>query len=150
MLKFSPLFFVFLIGCAGLNTGPAYEYEVINSDQIALEEIQATPTQFILEGAKSSQAWERGRIFLNKYLKGTEYSIVARGQDSVERMESKINSSSNYKYRIERIRLGDDYQFSVVCSPLKNQANSMNADLNARNLSRFIKDGTLELTQLVR
>ena len=152
MRRFLPFLLVILTGCGvGLNLGgsPSYEYEVVDTSQIAVENIKATPKQFVLEGTPNNQAWERGRLFLDKYINGSNLSVVSRGSESVERLESKSSASVNYKYRIERIRAGEMYKYSIECSPLSTNANNISADLNARNLARFLKDGTLEVDQLV-
>ena len=157
MRRFLPFLLITLTGFAltgcgvGLNLGqsPSYEYEVVDTGQIAVENIKATPKQFVLEGTPNNQAWERGRLFLDKYINGSNLSVVSRGSDSVERLESKTSTNSNYKYRIERIRAGEMYKYSVNCSPLSANADAASADLNARNVARFLKDGTLEVGQLV-
>ncbi|MEZ4755149.1 MAG: hypothetical protein R3A13_12770 [Bdellovibrionota bacterium] len=138
-----------LSGCAGMKSTPKYEYELVNTDQIAIEEIQASPTAFTLNNFAGKQAWERARLFLDKYVTGTKYSVVASGQDSVERLESKADRSLNYKYRVERLKKGEDYQYTINCVPLTAKGTNNAAKLNAKNLSRFLKDGTLEVSQLV-
>jgi len=143
-----------LIACGqfgGMNK-PKLEFEVVGVREQALEALAATPLEFELLPSEDDESWERAHIFLSKYT--DKYRLTNIQGDLV--LNSSPQAGERYSYRVSKHYNGTAYQYNVDCIP--NQAGqgtsgfeiAPNAQRNAKNLARFIKDGQLEVSLLER
>jgi hypothetical protein len=129
---------------------PKYEYEVVTVEQQATADVMATPTRFTVPYSSDAQSWERARLFLGRY---TTMSIpqVSAGPSSVKLSNgSGPSDKDKYVYQIEKSNGREGVVYVVKCTPRGSGGTPALAERNARNLSRFIKDGHLEVSLLDR
>ncbi len=124
----------------------SYDVEVVTIDKVALETVNNSKTDFFVPTYEDSATWDRTKIFFVKYLgiKDLRSSIV-RTKDTTT---ITARSKSGYEYQVKRELFGNGYNYFVKCRPVTNGATYDFASRNAKNLSRFIVDGTLETTLL--
>lgn len=132
----------------------AYEFEHIGPKQQAIEAVNATPTQFVVEFPNDPTSWERAFIFFNKY---TERQSIYESDKPV--WNSKISNDNapadSFYYEVTRRLESNGFRYNISCTTNPKHMNSGinsqdQAQLNARNLARFIRDGTLEVSLLVK
>lgn len=136
---------------ANLSHASAYEkleIEATPQDQ-AKAEVLAAPTEFLVPIEQDRFAWERARFFLENYGSGTgsPSNAVVKVVGS-RRGLSSAPGTSPYTYEVFKDFGADGYRYSVRCSATNGDAED--AALNAGNFARFIKDGKLEVSLLVR
>lgn len=124
------------------------EVEATPEDQ-ARAEVLAAPTEFIIPMDQDRYAWERARFFLENYGSGTggPSNAVVKVVGS-RRGLSSAPGESPYTYEVFKDFGSDGYRYSVRCS--SDNGDVRDAALNAGNFARFIKDGKLEVSLLVR
>ena len=122
-----------------------YEIEVVTAEQLIDEEIAKANTEFMVPFSDDEIAWSRTRIFFERYLNGEpgEFTI------NRNRAQNKPTESARFYYSVSREPLDDGMQYHVSCNPVQ-PTDRVYADRNAKNLARFISEGTLELTLLVQ
>lgn len=136
---------------ANLSHASAYEkleVEATPQDQ-ARAEVLAAPTEFLVAIEQDRFAWERARFFLENYGSGSGVpsNAVVKVVGS-RRGLSSAPGSSPYTYEVFKDFGSDGYRYSVRC--LANNGDAGDAALNAGNFARFIKDGKLEVSLLVK
>ncbi len=149
MRIFRTLFIIpwLIVGCASSisapksNSSPAVD--VITVQDQALLDIQSAPTDFTVDFSDSQYAWQRARMFFNQYTTGAAVS------------DSKLSNVKSehdlYFYEVRRALVNGGYRYSVQSVPRSKSASSnMLAFQNAKNLARFIKEGTLEVSLLAK
>ena len=125
--------------------------EVITVEQQAREEVAGTTTKFEIPWSEDDAAWERARLFLTNYGGGIVEASV--GQRNI--IGSLGDEASVFDYQIVRTRGKNGSNYEVTCESRGNVAATgpgdlSAAELNARNVARFIRTGTLELSMLAR
>lgn len=139
----------FISGCstlesAGLVSKPV-TYEAISSQEEALQEIQASPTNFEVTIEENEAAWERARFFLQQYAgKGKIQSERAADRDVMTKA-----GSAGFRYQVARRFNGGKVNFQVFCTPKDPKRSTAQALLNAKNVARFVRSGELEVSQLI-
>jgi hypothetical protein len=136
---------------ANLSHASAYEkleVEATPQDQ-ARAEVLAAPTEFLVPIEQDRFAWERARFFLENYGSGSgsPSNAVVKVVGSRRGLSSAPGASA-YTYEVFKDFGSDGYRYSVRCSAHNGDAED--AALNAGNFARFIKDGKLEVSLLVR
>jgi len=134
-------------GISAKNISSSVEVmDVVTVEDQAKHEILATPTTFLLQGEESEGAWTRSRFFFETYTSGT-FKISALAMTSDE------SAGTPFRYTVRRTPQGvrgETYQ--VACIPATPQGitaeQRTKADLNAKNLARFLKSGYLEVSLL--
>ncbi|MEY4667687.1 MAG: hypothetical protein RL518_386 [Pseudomonadota bacterium] len=115
----------------------------------ARDEVLAAPTEFVVPIEQDRFAWERARFFLENYGAGgtTPSNAVVKVVGS-RRGLSSAPGPSPYTYEVFKDFATDGYRYSVRCVATDGHAGD--AALNAGNFARFIRDGKLEVSLLVR
>lgn len=138
-----------VVGCHAFepkaSMNPNYSYEVVDPVEELRLSIREFPNVVEVSLDESRASWERMTMFFKEVLnaKFTTGENTANGQKVVD------GSSSHYRYRILRRVNGEQMQYTVQCVALAG-GNAGQADLNAKNLARFIRDGQLERLVLVK
>ena len=126
---------------------PQLKFEAINPGDQALEEILKTPTQFVQNYPNAQYAWDRAQMFFKDHTSRSKFVAGPGGEIGI----SNRNSTSDpFIYDVTRRDVPTGAQFTLRCMPRTGNANDRNAELNCKNLARFIRDGTLESGLLVR
>ncbi len=141
-----PLLLVSAAACSA-RRGP--RIEVITVEQQALEEVARTPLTFVVPLLKDEASWERARSFFDLYLGS---SPERREPYSVGEylMTNSGRGAGRYIYEVERVPEREGMRYTVSCFVHGPDGDAVLAERNARNLARFIKDGTLERSLLHR
>jgi hypothetical protein len=115
----------------------------------ARDEILAAPTEFVVPIEQDRFAWERARFFLENYGGGggTPSNAVVKVVGS-RRGLSSAPGPSPYTYEVFKDFSGEGYRYSVRC--VTTNGDGSDAALNAGNFARFIREGKLEVSLLVR
>jgi len=115
----------------------------------ARDEILAAPTEFVVPIEQDRFAWERARFFLENYGggAGTPSNAVVKVVGS-RRGLSSAPGPSPYTYEVFKDFSGEGYRYSVRC--VTTSGDGSDATLNAGNFARFIREGRLEVSLLVR
>ncbi len=135
---------------AGCSTTPKYEVvkpklEISSSEQELQTLISEYPLEFKLGSAEEELAWQRANLFGDHFLGSTPVPSYHSGRD--ESVSLKIKSK-NFEYSVTKRLKGKEFIITVSCQ-VSGVGTPVQADLNARNLSRFIKEGRLEVAILV-
>ncbi|MCO6429530.1 MAG: hypothetical protein J5J00_01625 [Deltaproteobacteria bacterium] len=147
---------LFLNGCtAGTNgqRGSRASAKIVGIETVsqqALNEVLATPTQFTVPAPEAADAWARARLFFMQYLgvsNISEAESVLSPKQSLLSNEGRKDSRFAYQVMRETLKSGET-RFLVTCLPSAAGTSAQNAERNARNLARFIREGTLELSFL--
>lgn len=151
-----------LTSCAALGTSNSTvkpSIEVITSEEQALEEVMKMPKQFVVKYSESHHAAERVQLFLTTYTGGAQVEDN-QGASQATVFSNVKSAKDKFAYQIERTTAPDGFQYIVICEPVSSGANWNSvvsnsvdvetADKNARNVARFIRDGQLEVSLLVR
>lgn len=107
----------------------------------ALEEIKRTKTSFAVLHTENAAAWDRVYALFKFFLKTAPESIQ---QDKI------TGGSANFFYLIERHYADDNVQYQVTGLNRASLQPGEKSTLNAKNIARFIKNGTLEVDFLVK
>ena len=134
---------VLFLGCASQNPA-SLNYEIVTVEQQALESIMETPSEFALPRHQDVYAWERAAIFFDTHTPGGTTTVHTPDHMTL----SNRNPEKGYIYSVERQNLGDQFSYKVRCMPQTREANRIDGVKYAKNLARFIKDGTLEVSLL--
>lgn len=130
------------------------DWELVTQEQQQLEEIQATPTHFILEFENDQYAWERAQLFFKEF---TSHTSKTESDLPVWNMElsSAASIRDRFLYRVRKNLTRDGFEYIIEAEPNRklsgvNTKAIFDAQLNSKNLARFIKEGALERSLLVR
>lgn len=123
-----------------------WEIEHYTTKDLALQEIMKTPTEFPILFEEDYYVWERAKIFIMRYTKGIAWEDETSG---IFVMSSDAeNNEEPFHYLISKKMNPDGYTYKVACLTWEH-AETPDALLNAKNLSRFMRRGELEADLLV-
>lgn len=149
------------IGCAGnypanrrsaasQRTQPKkWDVELVTIEDQAIQDVEGAVTKFELDFSDNTPARERLAIFYDFYLKeqaGTEKDLIDLRDTQVVYYRTE-----NYLYRVKIRDHGGSFTYDVACQGnrgTKRVRDYLAAQRNAKNLARFIKDGSLEVSLL--
>lgn len=139
-----------LMGCSALNApeSPRYTLEVETVEDQALSAVMSSSLEFTVELAAADDAWARARLFLSQYAASSAVPRAIAPRVSV--LSSADSKAEPYLYKVTRAASPNGYHFRVGCEPRAADGSAAKAEQNARNLARFIREGTLELSLLNR
>lgn len=118
------------------SAGEISDYEYISTKEGIKLEVEAFPKVFNLEHGQDAISWERLYTFNRFYIK-SKNPITST-------MQHIAISSDNYIYIVQRKYLNKAVQYKVECLDRKKEQETVQSDLNARNLSRFLASGQFE------
>ncbi|MFN4896457.1 MAG: hypothetical protein ACK5GN_02175 [Pseudomonadota bacterium] len=114
----------------------------------ARQEVAATPTVFTVAFADDPYSWERARFFLENYTGGGSGHASAVMGIAGDRWSLSSNpAAQQYRYEVSKDAGEGEFTYHVSCLPGVG-GDPAQAALNAGNLARFIRDGTLEVSLL--
>jgi hypothetical protein len=142
-----------LTGCAFAPpasevVAPHYEIEVETVEAQAASAVASTPLEFLVPLEEADGAWGRARLFFSQYVSGDEVVTEVSGRTS--EISTATENGERFRYKVRRTITPNGYRFVVECAQPKGDEPDFPAQQNARNLARFIREGTLELTLLAR
>lgn len=147
---------VFHVGCARYSARPGSFSGLLHAEERGLEVDQTvddqarqavleTPTTFALSFEEERSAWERARFFFEQYLAGSpsdgRSGVVVKVVGSRWILTNAVVTS--YQYEVSKEHGAGIVHFAVRCMA-RDAAKQHLAQLNAANLARFIRSGTLE------
>jgi hypothetical protein len=133
----SPL--ALLIACSSSRFGSGVEVEsVMSVQEQAQEAIEQTPLVFEVEVSSDVEAWERALYFFKSYSKD-QVKVLGTSLKSIPSPDSR------FVYEVVKSRGNVGFTYSVRCAE-KSLEVTPDSTLNAKNLARFIKEGTYELS----
>jgi hypothetical protein len=120
-------------------------------EERAVSDVRGADTVFDLSLDADRHAWERARLFFEKYLApgDGQAGVISKVVGSRWALASPP-VGRQYQYEVWRDSIRNGYRYSVTCKPLVSGASMDRAVLNAKNLARFIRDGQLELSLVSR
>ncbi|MFM1847954.1 MAG: hypothetical protein RL417_1428 [Pseudomonadota bacterium] len=127
---------------------PAFEVEIETVEAQALRAVEESAVEFTVPLREADEAAARGRLFFREYT-GTEPTSTAESPRSVI-LSSPVEPLAGYRYTVRQSRSPEGYRFKVECLPVAPAGTTELAERNARNVARFIREGTLELSLLAR
>ncbi|MCB0353979.1 MAG: hypothetical protein KDD64_10655 [Bdellovibrionales bacterium] len=127
---------------------PKYEVEVVTIEQQAREDILHTPLEFFLSPSSVVGAENRVNLFFRQFLEEPAPQQQELQPKGVRFTHGGVTGQKNFRYSVDFIPSGRGTAVFVNCSPTRIEVSSQSAELNAKNLSRFIREGTLELSLL--
>jgi hypothetical protein len=143
------LFLVSFALCAGCQNkiggpegGTYNDIEVVSSRQQVLSEVKATPTKFSLGIPESTYGWERTQLFFKEHTSRSNFS-AGRGSIIILANSKELDPVA---YRVEKKNVTLGVEFVVSCMSGNRSISVENLDLACRNLSRFIREGRLEVS----
>ena len=126
----------------------------------ALHAIAAAPREFQLNFGEAQYAWERTQIFFSSHTDGAFLKMASEGGTSGSENYASITNApggrvrsgakDNFIYDVRKIPVRGGFRFQVNCVPASATGDKNAAKRNALNLARFIKNGELEASLLVR
>jgi len=130
--------------------GVDYEIEASVQDQ-AFEEVRKQPTSFVVTSGEDVHAWERANFFFNRYLKqeGQKGVMKAVHNGNAVVLTSKALQVGRFDFEVRKTDTYNGIHYDVRCVSRK-AGNGDSANINARNLARFIQTGNLEVSLLVK
>lgn len=141
-----------LTSCGGRQAG----YEIVKpeidksrSEDEEARKIASYPTVLPVSPDELFVKWERARLFAETFL-GTSATYSFQNRQGAVPSTSLIMHSENYSYSVRKEQGGSKYLLTVLCQPSTPAGKAAPADLNARNLARFINEGRLEGALLVK
>lgn len=146
---FVPVFFFAILASSctpAQPPKPAYEIEVVTVEDLINEEIAEASTDFVLPFSEDEIAWTRAKIFFERYLAQNQPAAFSEHRNKVT---NRGAADQRFVYAVTREPAKEGMRYTVKCDPA--QATDISyAERNAKNLARFIAEGTLELTLLVK
>jgi len=134
------------------RTPHTLQYELVSPQEQSLEALRAAELRFNVDMGEDQAAWTRANYFFDKYAHSKSVS-----EELAPVWKTRISSAggggAKYLYKVEKILAKEGFNYSVSCNinPSGKPPGSPGAaDLNARNLARFIREGRLELDLLER
>ena len=123
------------------------QIERVSVKDQALAEIEAAPLEFLIEFQNDSAVWQRAKSFFPLYL-GEVSAPGPLGKEN--QICSGLKNNPTYSYCIKRSPGKGGMRYQVSCAPVGPEATPVFAERNARNLARFLREGTLEVSLLER
>lgn len=121
---------------------PEIEYEYLSRSDALIEEILSSPTKFTLPERDAHAAWSRGKLFFQEILHETTPVVVSREGAVVLQSAHDGKRSPLYRYTIIRKQNSKDVSFEITCQS-RSHSHQQASLMNAHNLARFMKDGSL-------
>lgn len=145
-MKYQHIFLALIALLPACSMRQSVTFDSISPQEDTLQQIQATPTRFSLPIEENQAAWERARFFLERYAgKGKIQSEKSSDRDVLTKV-----SAAGFRYQFVRHFDRGEAHFQVFCTPSKGSKRTAgDALLNAKNVARFLKDGELEVSQLI-
>lgn len=114
--------------------------------------VVASATDFILPSSQAAVAWERGLMFFRQYTSRFDTVVSAAGSAGLSKLELSNRRAADdvYVYTLKKRETGNGVRFIIECGPRDSRASPALAQMNGRNLARFVREGTLELSLLSR
>ncbi len=114
----------------------------------ARQEVLSTPTVFNVPFADDQYSWERARFFLENYAGGGAGHASAVMKVVADRWSLASNpAAAQYNYEVTKDAIVSGFAYQVSCVAGVGGESSQ-AELNAGNLARFIREGRLEVSLL--
>lgn len=116
-----------------------YEVEFESVEDQARKSISYTKRNFHIPAERIIPAWDRVYMFFNVFVKS---------KPSIAHSNRIVGNSKNYTYEIIRKNANKGLEgmfYEVICKDRRFNKETDISILNAKNLARFIKDGTLEV-----
>jgi hypothetical protein len=138
----------FLLGCTSFTSKP--EIVEINSvDDQALAQVLQTPNSFYLNAKEAGSAWGKATYFFSTYTSTLPVSHSMSEQSSNHLVG--VTPSKRFEYSVTQTPRGNAFHYSVTCKALKKEVSGdlAHAELNGKNLARFLREGYLEVSLLV-
>lgn len=149
MARIRACFLVFVIaGCTASQSHRDLQVEIISPLQQSEDAIRATPTHFSVSYGDDRVFWTRAQLFLNSHTDGFATKQGGHTDNSWALITNRSVGKPKYVYEVSRRPGTTGVDYSVRCLPGAPGARGDRASLNAQNLARFIKDGTLEVALL--
>ena len=141
-----------LLACApvldlGRTRIPTENVQVVSVEDQALAAVDEVPLAFTVSYENEAAAWQRAITFFKLYLKEEGSAPFSLHDDLIF---NQASPGVRYAYRVEHRAGPQGFAFNVACQPAGAGADAIHAEQNARNLARFVRDGTLELSLLSR
>lgn len=140
-----------LNGCAGTQyekITPKYEYEFESIEDGAINAVNAAETDFFVPFYEDTASWDRAKIFFLQYLKVNSLRDVLQSGSKAAILSNSGMKGAAYAYEIKKEEFGNGFNYSVNCKPQGAGATRLQATKNAKNVARFIREGTLETSLL--
>ncbi len=144
---------LFFIVCGCSTNANSYSVERVKSESVAMEalgydaqlaaELSAVTNDFQIPYPDAAYAFERGRLFFNRFGGGVALSM--RGKN--ESILGARKGIPGYKYSLTRRDLPSGAWFSVSCQRWSTATNAMEPDpqgYRCKNFARFVKSGVIE------
>lgn len=114
----------------------------------ARQEVLSTPKEFLVAFADDQYSWERARFFLENYVDAGAGHASAVIKVVGDRWSLASNpAAARYIYQVVKDAGDSGFTYQVSCVAGIG-GDSSQAELNAGNLARFIRDGRLEVSLL--
>lgn len=136
-----------LTGCLSGNS--SYQIvERISPEEQLVSAVASSPTSFVLDAQDANQAWKRAQLFFRQYTSRFVFRKMGAGEGAM--LVSRDDTPDKYLYRVEKRPRERGFEFIVVCAPNLPSASREVASQNSKNLARFLREGTLEMSLLDR
>lgn len=136
------------------ETSDGVSLEVAESvDQQAAAEVAATSPTFSVSIDEDGVYWMRAKLFFEKFLttdSGSKTPVITKIMGRKWLLLSSPSVAGNYSYEVAKDELPGAYRYHVRCTQRKNLGNQQVAEMNARNVARFIRNGKLEISLLTQ
>lgn len=122
-------------------------------DQQAAAEVAATSPTFSVSIDEDGASWMRAKLFFEKFLttdSGSKTPVITKIMGRKWVLLSSPSVAGNYSYEVSKDELPGAYRYQVRCTQRNNLGQQQIAEMNARNVARFIRDGKLEISLLTR
>ncbi len=160
--------FLFLLGCrspGSVSLKPIAQPEsplvaVETPEDQALQALASAPRDFQLEFGEAQYAWERAQMFFRTHTDGSFMKMASSSPTGLSQDYASLTNAPGGKlrsggrdtfiYEVRKMPVRGGYRFLVSCTPGTSSGDQRAAKRNALNLARFIRDGKLEVSLLVR
>jgi hypothetical protein len=149
----------FLTGCSSIpEARPGSIASIIKANQEGLEVEQTvdeqaraavlgSPKTFVVSLDDDRMAWERARFFFEKYVTHEQSAAPVISKVIGARWALTNGKSGRYTYEVWKDSVANGFKYTVRCAA-QNGGQAQEAQLNAGNLARFIREGKLEVSLL--
>lgn len=118
-------------------------------EDLAKSNIDSSGTAFLIPFKDDHYAWERAQYFLQKYVGDGKPPVIKLVGDRFI-LTNRENPTGNFNYEIIKDNTKSGFRYAVICEVRNPIIDRQSAEANARNLSRFIREGNLEASLLVK
>lgn len=123
------------------------EYERISSNEVESQQIEEMPTEFNITLEQLPKMWERAELFAQQYIGVAPTYVYSSGKGKPDSIGLQF-VSNNFSYLVTKRKYRDGILIQVKCTVKNSSVEASKALFNAKNLSRFIRDGRLQLALL--